>query len=684
MNSPLPDVCVTPLEVALAPHEPALAPATSRAWSGTLWSRKPFLVRAIVHRKGHTMFVARQENTDADDITEAPLLSLAAKDESAIERAIRKGQFWRCLYFDRDGARVEAADNWHRSLQITPRGQARWSGGARANFRWAGQTRDKLPLQWRLSTSDAQIEREIAAMLADPDSDCAFAWRWTSLDEAEQFEMLCRPRQGTRAELEALLRAALWSDASWETSSEWAWKLDLLRSADEWAPDFRLSLGLCRLTKDGEILEPGDRLDALFYVIWRYCGLEFDPATWPRGAVRQVWAERMVTWKLPVPAPAPQEGRDGAILLREWLRDKVSARELTRLMEGEGAGQFTPDLCVPNAELPLDMALAPAETECAPAGWRVPGAGAHYLVRVVETITEKSVFVARREGVATAPLLILRGAKVDHSVKDEATMTRALDEPRVMRALHFDARGKLAPPSKEAGTLLFYPQSHHAGTLYPGRFGWDRREKFGSDVDAFEWPGRALGAEFQSWWMRAPAPKIEREIAAMLADPDSDCNFARQWRGLNQRAMLEQLISVRGASFAEIEKLLRAALWSNADWDGNYPVSWMLTFTANFENYTAELTSLTLGAHSQPHTSNPRLRRIMDLIAAYYRFECNAATRHRTAVRERWESVNQISIFVTAHGPSQHNRVEALLDLRDFLRVALSPAEFADWLAKNG
>ena len=191
----LPDLCLLPHEAGdLAPDEPLCAPATHRITS----KKHPqhiYLVRWIaveVAPDRKYIWMARRES-----VANAPLLrdERGTSDLKMLCSHLMRGKFERRLFFDSQ-LHLASTRDWQFSFCLGEVGSTSWAFPVNhqfcpnqapfnnGHFRWPHLPEDKpLSRSWRTDTSDAQLEKEVAAILRDADSDGSFTFRWLQLSD---------------------------------------------------------------------------------------------------------------------------------------------------------------------------------------------------------------------------------------------------------------------------------------------------------------------------------------------------------------------------------------------------------------------------------------------------------------------------------------------------------------------
>ena len=337
----LPHLRLLPHEVGdLKPEHALCAPADWRV--KTLWFGGEYLARAVEFESDQRTLVARQQGR-----TGAPLLRLNTshlstrllENDELILNDIRQNQFERRLAFDQNGRLVEAIEQTQALLHLDWRGQTYWVNGSEERFRfvWRGFDRKHcFDEKWRAGATDARIESDIATMLADKKSDCAFAWNWLDLSARERELSLYTVGRGSLAEVEALLRAVCMGEASELEGANWRLMLNVAVGAGteyyaSGASEILLRSYL-RNDEDTAQLSRGQiRMAVLIlqhFELWR----NWDAQTYTLVQERWESGGGGHFWQIPFSAPSMHDLLEARLLLRDFLRDQVSPDEISELI----------------------------------------------------------------------------------------------------------------------------------------------------------------------------------------------------------------------------------------------------------------------------------------------------------------------------------------------------------------
>ena len=308
-----------------------------RVWKGLGY--RDYLLRivpVVFQGRALQLLVARREAA-----TSPPLLRLEqfpvpphAWNEREFTSRIRRRAITRKLAFNRDGRLISSRGDVYAVLTMSW-GQWAWMCEQGAGyFNWPHLTDDaELAARFRAGASDAQVEREIAAMLADADSDCAFAWRWMRLSERERDRELVTVERGNLDEVAALLRALLWSDALWHDVAGWQWNV-FVGLGSERQFEFDVGVEWSKIENEIETYELSPRLKRGLRLVFEHFQLWQNKRISARVQARRIADGRdTYDWHVPVPIPTAHERLEARLQLRDFLRDKVTPAELAELMQ---------------------------------------------------------------------------------------------------------------------------------------------------------------------------------------------------------------------------------------------------------------------------------------------------------------------------------------------------------------
>lgn len=346
---PLPDLCLLPHEAGdFAPNEPLCAPSivhvkVSGERAGT------YAVRIPNGYKPGKILLARRLN-----LPDAPLLRFSwnwnswvtsdksknpdksSKLESYITQLISRAIFNRLISFNTDGRLADSRDSVKRKLRISSLGNTIWGGGELYAPFWWNDVEDwqHLSADWLLRTQDTQIEESIVRMLSDLNSSCSMAWRLSEgIDERNR--TIFHVSNGTSKNLEHLWRAILWnesfSDEFWAQNS-WQCQLNFFRF------NTRSSSSGIKWTVRGmtEIKVPyfifSERYHHLLELVLSHLGVSVNRDIEKCASIIRSKRWEGYRFSISVPKPTNHEFLESQLLLREFLRDKVSPEELAELM----------------------------------------------------------------------------------------------------------------------------------------------------------------------------------------------------------------------------------------------------------------------------------------------------------------------------------------------------------------
>ena len=333
-----------------------------------------------------------------------------------------------------------------------------------------------------------------------------------------------------------------------------------------------------------------------------------------------------------------------------------------------------PDFCIAPHEI---GDLAPDEPRCAPAEARVQVTrGAHagrYLVRRLQGVNDWSSVVARLES-RHAPLLL-----VDHSeVLKLPEIEKSLERGSVNRLLYFDASYSLATSGENWAFWLGIYNSER------GAANWVTRA--GSFVNIRRVNEGARGRCAVNWGVGTPDETIERDIQELLADENSYFAFANRWALIPNREKGRSLMRFARGDVDEFRGWLHALVWSLGECDPT--VNWILTLKIGIlldsdeAGYCAEIARASeLRSCRGKHRFSACQLKALETIARHFHPHRNLELEELLKLHEIWDGGKrpralQFGVPVV----SAHQRLEARLQLRAFLRDKLTSTELRELL----
>ncbi len=312
--------------------------------------------------------------------------------------------------------------------------------------------------------------------------------------------------------------------------------------------------------------------------------------------------------------------------------------------------------------------LASGEPLCAPAEMRVRVglrlAASFYCARWIRLSNGKFDLVARRE-TPHAPLL--RFAFGRTAPRQKVNLT-TLIKGGFMRDLFFGADQKLIKNRGNwAGELILSPN---------GQSCWQAPD---GEIAPFRWHNLQPNRELPNWWRtRATDAEIEAEVRAMLGDKNSDCAFSWAWLGWSHVQRNRVWARAERGDLDECERLLRAIAGVDVNWQSGMGRDLVFELGAMYLPFAA---GETIHSHIFDGTNIQEFSesqyRLFALVFAHFGLNMNQPMERYSAARHyshRHGYVWRLAIVP----PSQHERLESLLDLRDWLRDKVSPAELSE------
>ena len=341
--------------------------------------------------------------------------------------------------------------------------------------------------------------------------------------------------------------------------------------------------------------------------------------------------------------------------------------------------------------MPRDLCLQPHEVGdwpsgeplCAPADERVrvesgPRAG-DYLVRFLKSSFGGEVLVARREAPAS-PLLYV----IQHELAD-GDIARKLEGQMFNRLLHFDADCRLARSLNSWRYNLVIEVGDRGDVNWcsreKGELGKVNLRRFDADTRTVEWRCPV------NWTFDTPDAQIERDIQRMLRDKAGYFALAHDWKMSDEAEQSRRLARFANGDWDEFMHRLHDLILSFDELDAS--VEWRLITRVHkprIEETEAEFfAQITMETHLASGAQYLRLSeiqtRIFEAVMRYFHPTWNNELNDsliRHGIRTGKEINFPIQVAVPA--ASAHERLEARLQLRDFLRAQANAPELAELL----
>lgn len=331
-----------------------------------------------------------------------------------------------------------------------------------------------------------------------------------------------------------------------------------------------------------------------------------------------------------------------------------------------------PDLCL----LPHEVGgLATGESLCAPADARVrvesgPRAG-DYLVRTVKTPRSGKILAARREALPSPLLYVHHGGTLGDDTAGK------IEREMFNRLLYFDSNCRLMT---ELGNYDYH-LIIHAGDK--GDVNWRSRGSDEVNLRCFDRNPRWRCP--LDWKFDTPDEGIERDINRMLRDDDSYFAVAHGWKMLDAQQQGRRLVRFVNGDWDEFTRCLYNLVLSFDDHDPD--VEWELTIRvhkrSNFASETEFFAMLLMETHLLAGAKYHRLSGIQSqifeaLLRYFYPLwdeELEKLLIHHEIYTGQ-ESNFPIQVIVPV--ASAHQRLEARLQLRDFLRDKVGAPKLAE------
>lgn len=168
------------------------------------------------------------------------------------------------------------------------------------------------------------------------------------------------------------------------------------------------------------------------------------------------------------------------------------------------------------------------------------------------------------------------------------------------------------------------------------------------------------------------------QILSLFADKDSDAYFALCWLHATQEQQRAKVIYFQRGNLEEMQRLLRAALTIQTDlWEEHSSLYWETRDWWDAKSYRGPKEDHLSGRYTHPPTHvpeiPPQLNEWKKIIWDYFRPDLFMLAMSASASRTEIATIS-----VEASRPTQHERLEALLDLRDWWQHTLTPHLFGN------
>ena len=316
-----------------------------------------------------------------------------------------------------------------------------------------------------------------------------------------------------------------------------------------------------------------------------------------------------------------------------------------------------PDLCLAPHEV---GDLASSESLCAPAEMRVRvglwRSASVYHARWIGLSDGKFDLVARRDA-PDAPLLRFSFKRVD-TAPPNFKLAKAIARCDCLRCLFFGADQKLiGHRGRWAAQLILSSDGQSCwqapdGEIAPFRFSHLK-------------PNQLLPRTLRT---RESDAHIEAEVRAMLRDENSDCAFGWTWLHWSARQRNRVWARAQRGSLEECEKILRAITRSDRMWQTEPSRDLVLELGAlegRFGENNSIQAYLFAGRDNQEFSAAQN--RLLSLVFAHFGISLNQPVERYGAARH-YSHRHGYTWRISLDLPSQHERLEALFDVRDWLR----------------
>lgn len=326
-----------------------------------------------------------------------------------------------------------------------------------------------------------------------------------------------------------------------------------------------------------------------------------------------------------------------------------------------------PQLCLAPHEVG-DLAFD--EPLCAPATLRVRAGRwlwSLYSARWIGLANGTFDLVVRREE-PDAPLMRFAFGRADNAPSRKPDLVELIGRGDYIRCLFFGADQKLIEKRGNwAGELVLSPN---------GQSCWQAPD---GEIAPFEWHNLKANRELPRWWLaRATDAQIEAEVRAMLRDEIGDCAFAWTWLRWSQRQRGRVWVRAGRGDLDECERVLRAIVRADAHWQSGATRKLVFDLGALDSPFATENSingHLLDDAKYQEFSASQN--RLFRLVFEHFGLSLNRPMESYSAARHYSHRHGYVWRLPVAL-PSQHERLEALMDVRAWLRDKVSPDELAE------
>lgn len=160
-------------------------------------------------------------------------------------------------------------------------------------------------------------------------------------------------------------------------------------------------------------------------------------------------------------------------------------------------------------------------------------------------------------------------------------------------------------------------------------------------------------------WIQMPAAQIWAELQTLLADPDSEANFARQYAYLSPMQRRERIQQTQGGALDELNRLLYDIVLASPQWDDLHEESEL--FLSLYNSGEVRMWDNGRGNPGELVTS-AFVRENVRALWNYFRPFDRAIAKFLCV-----QSSGENSLCARAFRPSAHQQLEAQLRLRDWM-----------------
>ncbi len=208
---------------------------------------------------------------------------------------------------------------------------AKWSSETTQGFSRWNFPRD-VTLDWLLRDTDGAIRCETGKLLEDESSDCSFSWWWANLDNQEKAALAHRTQRGTPSEFVHIIRCIIWHHCIHLIDDETRCIIRLAKPNSAVQTRFQIYPTSLKPRLLPNLGFPPESARRCFELASSYFALDYRADWLQYTAIKEEINYNGVCPVVTICSPSYHQRLEAQLLLRDFLRDKVSPAELAELM----------------------------------------------------------------------------------------------------------------------------------------------------------------------------------------------------------------------------------------------------------------------------------------------------------------------------------------------------------------